>query len=93
MSELHKSCVDEKTGQDDPKKGSQLVDVYALEIQMYTATKNIKKQKELYHKALGIQSAIPHPRIMGIIRECGGKMHMREKEWEKAHTDFFEVLF
>ena len=48
--------------------------------------------QELYHKALDIRSAIPHPRIMGIIRECGGKMHMREKEWEKAHTDFFEAF-
>jgi COP9 signalosome complex subunit 2 len=98
LHELHKSCQTE-SGEDDPKKGSQLVDIYALEIQMYTATKNNKKLKvfptlrsalmplqELYNKALEIKSAIPHPRIMGVIRECGGKMHMREKEWEKAHT-------
>ena len=26
-----------------------------------------------------------------ICRECGGKMHLREGEFEKAHTDFFEV--
>lgn len=91
LKELHVSCQNEK-GEDDPKKGSQLVDIYALEIQMYTETKNNKKLKELYHKALDIRSAIPHPRIMGIIRECGGKMHMREKEWEKAHTDFFEAF-
>jgi len=91
LKDLHKSCQNEK-GEDDQKKGSQLVDIYALEIQMYTATKNNKKLKELYHKALEIKSAIPHPRIMGIIRECGGKMHMREKEWERAHTDFFEAF-
>jgi COP9 signalosome complex subunit 2 len=91
LKDLHKSCQNEK-GEDDPKKGSQLVDIYALEIQMYTATKNNKKLKELYQKSLEIKSAIPHPRIMGIIRECGGKMHMREKEWEKAHTDFFEAF-
>jgi len=91
LKELHKSCQTEQ-GEDDPKKGSQLVDIYALEIQMYTATKNNKKLKELYHKALEIRSAIPHPKIMGVIRECGGKMHMREKEWEKAHTDFFEAF-
>jgi len=91
LKDLHKSCQNE-VGEDDPKKGSQLVDIYALEIQMYTATKNNKKLKELYHKALEIRSAIPHPKIMGVIRECGGKMHMREKEWEKAHTDFFEAF-
>jgi COP9 signalosome complex subunit 2 len=91
LRELHKSCENE-SGEDDQKKGSQLVDIYALEIQMYTATRDNKKLKELYHKALDIKSAIPHPRIMGVIRECGGKMHMREKEWEKAHTDFFEAF-
>ncbi|EFA82150.1 proteasome component region PCI domain-containing protein [Heterostelium album PN500] len=91
LRELHKSCELED-GSDDQKKGSQLVDIYALEIQMYTATKNNKKLKELYKKALEIKSAIPHPRIMGIIRECGGKMHMAEKEWEKAHSDFFEAF-
>ena len=56
--------------------------VYALEIQMYTETKNNKKLKSLYNKALQIKSAIPHPKIMGVIRECGGKMHMGEREWE-----------
>jgi len=91
LRDLHKSC-ENADGTDDQKKGSQLVDIYALEIQMYTATKNHKKLKELYGKALEIKSAIPHPRIMGIIRECGGKMHMSEKEWEKAHTDFFEAF-
>jgi len=91
LRDLHKSCELED-GSDDQKKGSQLVDIYALEIQMYTATKNNKKLKDLYQKALEIKSAIPHPRIMGIIRECGGKMHMSEKEWEKAHTDFFEAF-
>jgi len=24
--------------------------------------------------------------------ECGGKMHLREGEYEKAHTDFFEAF-
>lgn len=48
--------------------------------------------QELYDASLAIRSAIPHPRVMGIIRESGGKMHMREKAWEKAHTDFFEAF-
>lgn len=58
---------------------------------MYTEQKNTKKLKQLYHKALYIKSAIPHPRIMGIIRECGGKMHMHERIWSEAATDFFEA--
>jgi len=38
LKELRASCQTE-TGEDDQKKGSQLVDIYALEIQMYTETK------------------------------------------------------
>jgi len=59
---------------------------------MYTAQKNNKQLKSLYEKSLQIKSAIPHPHIMGVIRECGGKMHLRENEFDKAHTDFFEAF-
>ncbi|KAH0918443.1 hypothetical protein HID58_026103 [Brassica napus] len=91
LKELHKSCQKED-GTDDQKKGSQLLEVYAIEIQIYTETKDNKKLKQLYQKALAIKSAIPHPRIMGIIRECGGKMHMAERQWAEAATDFFEAF-
>ena len=81
-----------KDGLPDLKKATLLLEVYAIEIQMYSAQKNFKKLKELYDKSLSIKSAIPHPRIMGTVRECGGKMHMREKAWQAAHTDFFEAF-
>ena len=55
-------------GSDDLKKGTQLLEIYALEIQMYTAQKNNKKLKALYEQSLQIKSAIPHPVIMGVIR-------------------------
>lgn len=58
---------------------------------MYTEQRNNKKLKQLYQKALGVKSAIPHPRVQGIIRECGGKMHMHDQNWPEAATDFFEV--
>lgn len=108
LKQLHQSCQTDD-GEDDLKKGTQLLEIYALEIQMYTAQKNNKKLKTLYEQSLHIKSAIPHPLIMGVIRgkfcciqfhfpknilyaECGGKMHLREDEFEKAHTDFFEAF-
>lgn len=91
VKELRESCQTNE-GEDDLKKGTQLLEIYALEIQMYTAQKNNKKLKALYEQSLHIKSAIPHPLIMGIIRECGGKMHLREGEFEKSHTDFFEAF-
>ena len=34
-----------------------------------------------------VKSAIPHPLIMGVIHECGGKMHMQERDWESGMRD------
>ena len=47
---------------------------------MYGMVGNYKKLKETYDATLQVKSAIPHPRIMGVIRECGGRMHMAESE-------------
>lgn len=89
VRELHKACQ-RPDGTDDPAKGTYSLEVYALEIQMYANTRNNKKLKVLYQKALKVRSAVPHPKIMGIIRECGGKMHMSEENWKEAQSDFFE---
>jgi COP9 signalosome complex subunit 2 len=89
LRELHRACQKED-GTDDPSKGTYSLEVYALEIQMYAETHNNKRLKALYQRALRVRSAVPHPKIMGIIRECGGKMHLSEENWELAQSDFFE---
>jgi COP9 signalosome complex subunit 2 len=89
VRELHKAC-EREDGSDDPSKGTYSLEIYALEIQMYAETKNNKQLKRLYQRALQVRSAVPHPKIMGIIRECGGKMHMSEENWKDAQSDFFE---
>lgn len=63
--ETVRSCFHFQDGEDDLKKGTQLLEIYALEIQMYTAQKNNKKLKALYDQSLHIKSAIPHPLILG----------------------------
>ncbi|KAK2601808.1 hypothetical protein QQS21_004591 [Conoideocrella luteorostrata] len=87
--ELHAACQ-RPDGTDDPSKGTYSLEIYALEIQMLAETKHNKQLKALYQRALKVKSAVPHPRIMGIIRECGGKMHMAEENWKEAQSDFFE---
>lgn len=89
LKELHAACKRED-GTEDNSKGTYLLEIYALEIQMYAETKNNKQLKALYQRALKVRSAVPHPKIMGIIRECGGKMHMSEENWKDAQSDFFE---
>lgn len=75
--------------EDQSAKGTLLQEIYALEIQMYNETKNYKKLKEIYYASAQVTSAISHPRVVGVIKECGGKMWMREKQWERASEDFF----
>ncbi|KIW38181.1 COP9 signalosome complex subunit 2 [Exophiala oligosperma] len=89
VREIHKACQRED-GTDDPGKGTYSLEAYALEIQMYAEMKNNKRLKSLYQKALTVRSAVPHPKVQGIIRECGGKMHMSEENWKEAQSDFFE---
>ncbi|KAL7417744.1 PCI domain-containing protein [Mrakia frigida] len=94
LNDLHAFCVPSTsssgTSSEDQSKGTILLEVYALEIQMYSELKDYRKLKEIYKAAIQVKSAIPHPRIMGVIRECGGKMWMGEKNWPQASTDFFE---
>ncbi|KAJ6264129.1 hypothetical protein Dda_0271 [Drechslerella dactyloides] len=91
IKDLHKACQ-RPDGTDDPSKGTYLLEVYALEIQMLSEQKNNKRLKGLYNKSLAVKSAVPHPKIMGVIRECGGKMHMSEENWKEAQSDFFEAF-
>ena len=89
LHELHQACQKED-GTDDPNKGTYSLEIYALEILMYAEMKNNKRLKLLYQRALRVRSAVPHPQILGVIREAGGKMHMSEENWKDAQSDFFE---
>ncbi|RKP17695.1 hypothetical protein ROZALSC1DRAFT_30540, partial [Rozella allomycis CSF55] len=89
---LRSACKDSQGIDDHQRKGTQWMEIYALETQLYSETKNYKKLKQVYDDFLKIKSAIPHPRIVGIIRECGGKMHMKMGKYEEAHKNFFEAF-
>ncbi|RPD65031.1 PCI-domain-containing protein [Lentinus tigrinus ALCF2SS1-6] len=89
LSELYQATLGE-SGEDQAQKGTQLLEIYALEIQMHNERKNYKKLKEIYNASNAVRSAIPHPRILGVIKECGGKMWMGERQWNRASEDFFD---
>ncbi|TFK77522.1 PCI-domain-containing protein [Pluteus cervinus] len=90
IRDLHNATGVAGEGDDQSQRGTQLLEIYALEIQMYNETRNHKKLKEIYNATNNVRSAIPHPRIMGVIKECGGKMWMGERQWNRASEDFFE---
>lgn len=81
IRQLHASIAPKDSDADadaDNTRGTILLEIYALEIQMYSEMKDNKKLRAIYEQTLSVRSAVPHPRIMGVIRECGGKMHMYE---------------
>jgi COP9 signalosome complex subunit 2 len=91
IDSLHRSL---KMGasKDDPNKDASLLEVYALEIALYSATRQKQKLKEIYPKTRSLSAAIQDPRIMGGIYEEGGKMKMEEEKWSDAYDDFFEAF-
>ena len=93
VDELKQWCLTED-GKEDTKKSSQLLDVYVLEIQMYSEREELKKLEALYKKCSSLSSGavVLNPRVIGVIKECGGKMYMREKKWAQAYEDLFEAF-
>ena len=47
---------------------------------------------ELYKKGSRIIAAVAHPRIIGVIRECGGKVSFHKGDYEKARVEFYECF-
>ncbi|TMW59971.1 hypothetical protein Poli38472_000013 [Pythium oligandrum] len=89
LDELYVFCQT-PDGSPDQSKATMQLDVYALEIQLCGATKDSAKLREIYPKTVDLDGAVADPRIMGLIREEGGKMYMEEREWMLAYNEFFE---
>ena len=77
ISILKKSCQT-SDGYDDPTKGNSLLEIYCIEIQMCSIANDTNRMKQVYPKTLSLNTAVVVPKIMGVIREEGGKMQMLE---------------
>ncbi len=78
-------------GSDDVSKGTTLLEIYCLEIQLCSLTQDMSRMQSIYPKTVN-NSAVSDPRIMGIIREEGGKMQMAESNWMEAYNEFYEAF-
>ncbi|KAJ1969960.1 hypothetical protein IWQ62_000271 [Dispira parvispora] len=90
--QLHQVCDPTDGESPDHLKSNYLMETYALEIQLYTAIDQLQNLKSIYHQCIKLQSAISHPQIMGVVYECGGKLHLVEGNWTQAQTDLFEAF-
>lgn len=86
ITDLKATCQN-PDGTDDISKGNYLLEVYCLEIQLCSLTLNSERMKLVYPRTLNLNAAVSDPRIMGIIREEGGKMQMAEGNWEAAYNE------
>jgi len=68
------------------------MEIYALQIQLYSRQKDHKKLREVFNKAMAVRGGIPHPRTLALIQELGGKMHMAAREYESAGKTFFQAF-
>jgi len=93
VRELHKACQRED-GTDDPSKGTYSMEAYALEIQMYAATRNNKRLKVCMTSA-GLHSEMLTNTSTGLVpartqgalgcttsQDHGNHPRMR---WKNAH--------
>lgn len=76
----------------DPDKSNLLLETFALEIQMCDQIKDKKRMARIYPQTMNLDAVISDPRVMGIIKECGGKLYMSEKKWELALEEMFDCF-
>jgi COP9 signalosome complex subunit 2 len=91
ISVLKQSCQ-LADGSDDVSKGTYLLEVYCLEIQLCSMTHNSARMKQIYPRTMNLNAAVADPRTMGVIREEGGKMHMSEGNWDDAYNELYEAF-
>lgn len=93
IADLKDSCM-LSDGSENPRKGGQLLDVYALEIQMHMERKDRKKTKDIFEK--GFATAKKNPGTLNsklaIFHFVGGKLHMEQHNWKEAYAAFFEAF-
>lgn len=87
-----KSACQTVDGKDDISKGTILLEIYCVEIQLCSLTFDAQRMRIIYPRTLNLNAAVADPRIMGIIREEGGKMQMAEGNWEDAYNELYEAF-
>lgn len=83
---------DKLTQVSEMTQNSFSLEVIAAEIELLSLHKHIDLSRlyYLYKKSLTITSPVTHPRIIGIIKECGGKIYFFKQDFEKARLSFYE---
>lgn len=91
IKELKAQCRDQQNPNlFDTNKGNLVLEVLALEIQMCIERKESRRMKQTFQLTEQFTTVIEDPRVVGVIKECGGKMYMSEKKWDEALKQFWD---
>jgi len=89
---LHKSCLT-ASGEDDKKgHGGELIEIYAMNFRLSSATQNSMKMKELYERTKDLTAAVSNPHSQSVIKECWGIMFGDDGNWTVAKGHFFQAF-
>jgi len=91
LDKLHASCR-RTDGEDDLTKGSQLLEIYAIRIQVMEAKNDRVALNEIFEKTSKLRIDINDPKSMSVIKECWGKMYASMNNWDEAYNNFFEAF-
>lgn len=81
-------------GRDDISKGSQLLEIYAVKMEILTLKVQrgdltaADELKTCFTVTQNLQSDVSDPKVTSIIQECFGKMYGSEARWTEAFEAF-----
>lgn len=61
-----------------------------MEFLFQTKTLDLFRMNRLYKQSLKSTTAVTHPKIVGIIKECGAKVHFFRQDYERAKYEFYQ---
>ncbi len=92
LNSLLHSCQTPSGVDDKKNKGSELLEIYALQILISSRRGDALKMKELYERTKDLTAAVKDPRSQSIIRECWGVMFGDEGQWQKSYVEFYSAF-
>jgi len=97
VEECH-ATLKRSNGKDDPSKGSQLLEIYAVKMEVATiqqakGDENAgERLKELFERTSSLVADVNNPNVMSIITECFGKMYGSQGKWAQAYDEFSKAF-
>ena len=89
---LKENCMSNDKINYDTSKSNLLLETFALEIQLCDQIKDKKRMKRIFPQTESLIPVINDPRVRGSIKDCGGKIYMAEKNWDKALDELFDCF-